>query len=103
MLGEAATVTQAEDEPSTSVSTESHETCAPRVLQTHHQHVADYVRLMMEEGEILTLGEDRPAPLITEVHCFFPCLLLLILHYLFFSIVLHNYHLISGIAKDLPS
>ena len=56
-----------EPEPSTSMSTEPCDISPPRVLWTHHQHVADYVRLMMEEGEDLTLGEDQAAPLITEV------------------------------------
>ena len=62
-------VAQADDEPepSKSVNTEPHDTSPPRVLQTHHQHVADYVRLMMEEGEDLTLGKDREAPMIMEV------------------------------------
>ena len=53
VLGNAVMVTHTEDEPEpcTSVSTESLGTSPPRVLQTHHQHMADYVRLMMEEGE----------------------------------------------------
>ena len=105
MLGKAVTVTQAEDERSTSMSTESHDTSPPRVLHTHHQHVADYVRLMMEEGEMLTLGEDRAALLITEVYVFFPCLLLSILHFVLYSSPLSCTIIISfsGIAKDLPS
>ena len=59
-LGNAVMVTHAEDEsePSTSVSTESYDTSPPRVLWTHHQHMVDYVRLMMEEGEEFTLGND---------------------------------------------
>ena len=56
-----------EPEPSTSMSTEPHDTSPPRVLWTHHQHAADYVRLMIEEGEDLALGEDGADPLITEV------------------------------------
>ena len=39
----------------------------PRILHTHDQHTADYVRLMMEEGMDLPMGEDRVALLITEV------------------------------------
>ena len=39
----------------------------PRILCTHDQHTADYIRLMMEEGMGLPTGEDRAAPLITEV------------------------------------
>ena len=31
------------------------------------QHTADYIRLMMQEGMELPMGEDRVAPLITEV------------------------------------
>ena len=39
----------------------------PSVLHTHDQHTADYVRIMMEEGMNLPMGEDRVALLITEV------------------------------------
>ena len=39
----------------------------PRILCTHDQHTADYVRIMMEEGMDLPMGEDRAALLITEV------------------------------------
>ena len=39
----------------------------PRILCTHDQHTADYVRLMMEEGMDLPMREERVAPLITEV------------------------------------
>ena len=38
-----------------------------RILCTHDQHTADYVRIMIEEGMDLPMGEDRAAPLITEV------------------------------------
>ena len=51
-------VSQAEEEPTESVSMETHSTSPPRVLQTHQQHVVDYIRILMEEGEDLTLGED---------------------------------------------
>ena len=37
------------------------------VLCTHDQHAADYVRIMMEAGMNLPIGEDRAVPLITEV------------------------------------
>ena len=47
-----------EPKPGTSMSIEPHDTSPPRVLWTHHQHGSDYVRLMMEEGEVLTLGKD---------------------------------------------
>ena len=38
-----------------------------RILHTHDQNTADYVRLMMEEEMDLPTGEDRAALLITEV------------------------------------
>ena len=40
----------------------------PKIIQTHQQHWANYVQIGVEEGVMLTLGEDRAAPLITEVH-----------------------------------
>ena len=40
----------------------------PQLLQMHQQHWADYVHLSTEEGLPLTSGEDRAAPLVTEVH-----------------------------------
>ena len=39
----------------------------PRMLCTHDKHTADYIRLMMEEGMDIPMGEDRAAPLITKV------------------------------------
>ena len=39
----------------------------PQVLCTHDQHATNYVRIMMEAGMNLCMGEDRAAPLITEV------------------------------------
>ena len=39
----------------------------PRVLHMHDQHAANYMRLMMKAGMDLSMGEDRAAPLITEV------------------------------------
>ena len=42
-------------------------TAKPRVLCRHSQHVTDYVRIMMEAGMNLPMGEDRAALLITEV------------------------------------
>ena len=39
----------------------------PWMLHTHDQHVADYVRIMMEAGMNLPMGEDRAALLLTEV------------------------------------
>ena len=38
-----------------------------QILRTHWQHAADYPRLMMQVDMSLTMGEDRAAPLITEV------------------------------------
>ena len=59
-LGKAVTVAPAdvEPEPSTSMSTEPCDTFPPTLLWTHHQHAVDYVRLMMEEDDYLTLGEN---------------------------------------------
>ena len=68
MLAKAAAIaSDAKLEPNTSTSTEPSGSSPPRVLQTHHQHSADYIRFMMEEGGDLTMGEDRATPLITEV------------------------------------
>ena len=69
VLNRTVMVASADDKPkpSTSTSTEPHDTSLPRVLRTHCQHSADYVRLMMEDIENLTMGEDQAAPLITEV------------------------------------
>ena len=39
----------------------------PQVLHTHDQHATDYVRIMMEAGMNLPMGEDRVVPLITEI------------------------------------
>ena len=33
----------------------------------YRQHAADYTKLMIERSINLTMGEDRAAPLITEV------------------------------------
>ena len=63
----ALTTSGAEPEPGTSTSTEPSASFPPQVLITHHQHMADYRKLMMEIGMDLTMGEDRAAPLITEV------------------------------------
>ena len=53
-----ATSQSEEAEPPDSESTETHSTSPPRVICSHHQHLVDYVKLSMEEGEELTLGED---------------------------------------------
>ena len=39
----------------------------PWVLCTHDQHTANYVRIMMETGMNLPMGEDRAVLLITEL------------------------------------
>ena len=77
-----------EPEPSTSMSTEPCDTSPPRVLWTYGQHVANYVRLMVEEREVLTLGEDRAAPLITKV--FSPTSHMLILEFTLNSFSIHS-------------
>ena len=75
-LGEAATSSQVqEEEPSESDGTEAQSGSTPRVVHSNSQHLADYIRIYLEEGEMLTLGEDRTAPLITEVYfsVYVPC------------------------------
>ena len=57
-----------EPEPSTGTSTDPSGSSPPQVLRTYHQHMTDYMRLMMESGMDLTLSEDRVALLITEVY-----------------------------------
>ena len=49
------------------IDTSPSSTAKPLVLCTHDQHAADYIRIMMEAGMNLPMGEDRAAPLITEV------------------------------------
>ena len=39
----------------------------PHVLHTHDQHAVHYIRIMVESGMSLLMGEDCSAPLITEV------------------------------------
>ena len=69
MLVEMVSATSGvEPEPSTRASTDPSESFPPHILRTHCQHTADYMRLMMESGMDLTLGEDRAAALITEVY-----------------------------------
>ena len=66
MLAESIT-SGVEPEPSTSTSTESHGFSPFQVLKMHQPHVTVYTKMMMEDGIELTMGEDRAAPLITEV------------------------------------
>ena len=67
-LGETVASLQAgESEPLEGESTEAQSNSPPRVTHSHHQHLGDYIKLFMEEGEELTLGEDQVTSLITEV------------------------------------
>ena len=54
-------------------TTEPYSTSPPQALQSHQQHMADYICLFMEEGEELTISEDQAALLVTEVfpHAYF--------------------------------
>ena len=58
---------QSKSDPTEGIDTNPSPNEKPRVLKTHDQHAANYVRLMMEEGLNPLMGEDRAAPLITEV------------------------------------
>ena len=49
------------------IDTSPSSTARPQVLCTHDQHATDYIRIMMELEMNLPMGEDRSAPLITEV------------------------------------
>ena len=55
------------EDPTTGIETALSNKEKLRILHTHDQHTADYVRIMMEEGMDLPVGEDRAAPLITKV------------------------------------
>ena len=55
------------ENPTTGIDTAPSQKKKPWLLKAHDQHTADYVRLMMQEGMELPMGEDRVAPLITEV------------------------------------
>ena len=55
-----------EPEPLEGDSTEPCSVSPSWVLKLHHQHLADYVRLFMEEGEEMSMGEDWATPLVTE-------------------------------------
>ena len=55
-----------EPEPLEGDSTEPSSVSPPWVIKLHHQHLADYVRVFMEEEEEMTMGEDWAAPLVTE-------------------------------------
>ena len=55
-------------DPTTGIETAPSNKEKPRILHTHDQHTADYVRIMMEEGMDLSMGEDRAPPWITELY-----------------------------------
>ena len=38
----------------------------PQVIKSHHQQLADYVRLFMEKGKEMGMGKDWAAPMVTE-------------------------------------
>ena len=65
---------EVETEPSTNTSTDPSGSSSPQVLRTHHQHTADYMKVMMESSMDLTMGEDRAVLLITKV-AYLLCLL----------------------------
>ena len=54
-------------EPLEGIDTSLSSTARPQGLCTHDQYATDYIRIMMELGINLPMGEDRSVPLITEV------------------------------------
>ena len=54
----ASGVSRGDLEPLGGTSTDPSALLPPQVLQTHGQHTADYVRLMMEEEMSLIIGDD---------------------------------------------
>ena len=68
-LGETALSIQTEEEePSESEDIMICGESPSQIVWTHQQHWADYIQISVEKEVLLTLGEDRVAPLITEVH-----------------------------------
>ena len=55
------------EDPTMGIETAPSNKERPRILCTRGQHTADYIRIMMEEGMDLPMGEDRVVPLITKV------------------------------------
>ena len=47
------------EDPTTGIDTAPSQKEKPQLLQTHDQHTADYIRLMMQERMKLPMGEDR--------------------------------------------
>ena len=99
-LGEMAMSLQvAEAKPPEGKDTEVHSDSL-RVMHTHCQHMADYVRLLMEHRERLTLGEDQATPLITEVHSYYFCFPVIFTDiYAFYLHLIFDIHLSVGITK----
>ena len=59
MLSKMMATSQSEEtEPQEGKSTGTHNSSPPKVICSHCQHLANYVKLFMEEGKELTLGED---------------------------------------------
>ena len=58
---------QSTDNPMEGIKTSPSAMENPQVLHTHDQHAANHVRLMMEAGMNLPMGEDRAVPSIMEV------------------------------------
>ena len=73
-VGEIVASVQAGEssEPLEGKSMEAQSNSPLRVTCSHHQHLADYIKLFMEEGEEMTLVEDWATPLITEVPLYSP-------------------------------
>ena len=70
-MGEAALSAQtAEEELSESEDIAICGESPPQIVHIHQQHWANYVWIGVEEGVMLTPGEDRGVPLITEVNFF---------------------------------
>ena len=57
-LGKMAASLQLEETEPEGENIEICSSSPPEVIQSHHHHLADYIKLFMEEGEELTLEED---------------------------------------------
>ena len=80
-------------------------TMLPKLMCTHHQHTADYIKLLMEHGQSLTLGEDWATPLIMEVcSCYFlsPVFSLIFtdLYAFIMHLIIFDIHLSVGTTKN---
>ena len=62
----ASVDSKAESEPPAGTTTDPSGSSPPQVLKTYQQYAVDYTRLMMQNKRILTMGEDRAPPFITE-------------------------------------